>query len=271
MADSEIQVSPDSTGKSVDTSAVTTGAGTVQRQRVAVGDGSVGGQLLTIEPSGAAKVDGSAVTQPVSGSVAVSNLPATQPISAAALPLPAGAAADGTDGSGIAQPTGGAGIRGWLSGIYKALVGTLAVDASGHTLTVDASGHTVPVSGTFWQTTQPVSGTVTAQQGSPPWNVEIPTVAAPNIGQQKVAVGGTAVKLIAGATPAVQGVVVQALKGNTDQVYVGLTGVTTTHDGTGNGWELQPGQCTPVIPVNDASLIFFNSATAGSAVCWIGV
>jgi hypothetical protein len=61
------------------------------------------------------------------------------PVSAAALPLPAGAAADGSDGSGIPPPTGGAGIRGWLSGIYSKLSSPLSV------------------TGTFWQATQPVS------------------------------------------------------------------------------------------------------------------
>ena len=60
-------------------------------------------------------------------------------ISAAALPLPTNAAADGTDATGVTQLTGGIGIRGWLSGIYSKLSGTIAV------------------SGTFWQTTQPVS------------------------------------------------------------------------------------------------------------------
>lgn len=66
------------------------------------------------------------------------------------------ATAQGAAGTGIAQPTGGSGILGWLSGIYKATTGTLTVAG-----TVGVSG-TVPVSGTFWQTTQPVSGTVTA-------------------------------------------------------------------------------------------------------------
>src|SRR5687767_11531514 len=41
----------------------------------------------------------------------------------------------GTDGTGITQPTGGAGIRGWLSGIFQKLAGTLSVlppaDATG--------------------------------------------------------------------------------------------------------------------------------------------
>src|SRR3974390_1866090 len=39
-------------------------------------------------------------------------------------------------------------------------------------LRVDNSGVTQPVSGTFWQATQPVSGTITANQGGT-WNVGI--------------------------------------------------------------------------------------------------
>lgn len=83
----------------------------------------------------------------ISGTVSVSNFPAVQPISAAALPLPTGAAQDGTDNTGVAQPSGGTGIRGWLSAIYKALTGTLTAAISG----------AVAVTGTFWQATQPVS------------------------------------------------------------------------------------------------------------------
>jgi len=60
-------------------------------------------------------------------------------VSASVLPLPTGAAADGNDGSGIAPPTGGSGIRGWLSGIYSKLSNPLSVN------------------GTFWQAIQPVS------------------------------------------------------------------------------------------------------------------
>lgn len=36
-------------------------------------------------------------------------------------------AANGTDGTGIVQPTGGAGIRGWLSGIYNKLLTGLTI------------------------------------------------------------------------------------------------------------------------------------------------
>lgn len=46
----------------------------------------------------------------------------------------------------------------------------LSLNTSGG-LRVDGSGVTQPVSGTFWQTTQPVSGTVTADQGGT-WTVQ---------------------------------------------------------------------------------------------------
>src|SRR5918911_5201865 len=102
-------------------------------------------------------VDGSAVTQPVS---------------VASLPLPAGAATEaslGTDGA--TPPTiPGTGIRGWLRSIYDTLKGTLATDPIdraarllGH-VTVDNAS--LAVTGRFWQTTQPVSGTVTANAGT---------------------------------------------------------------------------------------------------------
>jgi hypothetical protein len=57
----------------------------------------------------------------------VTNFPAIQPISASALPLPAGAAQDGTDATGVTPPVGGSGIRGWLSGIFNLLSGSLKV------------------------------------------------------------------------------------------------------------------------------------------------
>jgi hypothetical protein len=44
--------------------------------------------------------------------------------------LPTNAAQDGVDGTGITAPTGGSGIRGWLSGIYNKLSNSLTVTAS---------------------------------------------------------------------------------------------------------------------------------------------
>jgi hypothetical protein len=84
----------------------------------------------------------------------VTNFPQTQAVSVATLPLPANAAADGTDGTGITPPAGAVGIRGWLSGIYKALSGTLAVSATALPLPngaaadgTDATGVTAPAGG----------------------------------------------------------------------------------------------------------------------------
>lgn len=53
--------------------------------------------------------------------------------------LTAIATAQGAGGTGIAEPTGGTGLLGWLSGIYQKLASSIAV------------------TGTFWQATQPVS------------------------------------------------------------------------------------------------------------------
>ena len=75
---------------------------------------------------------------------AANPLPVSNPT---ALPLPTGAATDGTDGTTPpAVLGGGTGIRGWLRSIYEKLTGSIAV------------------TGTFWQTTQPVSGPLTAAQ-----------------------------------------------------------------------------------------------------------
>ena len=102
----------------------------------------------------------------------------TQPVSAASLPLPAGAAtaakqpALGTAGSassdvltvqGIASMTA---LKTDGSATTQPVSGTVTANAGSGTFSVDASGHTVPVSGTFWQATQPVSGTVTANIGT---------------------------------------------------------------------------------------------------------
>jgi len=91
--------------------------------------------LANVTPAGAVQVDGSAVTQPVSIALPVA-------VTAASLPLPTGAAADGTDATGVTPPIGAVGIRGWLSSIWNKL------------------NTSIVVTGTFWQTTQPVSGTV---------------------------------------------------------------------------------------------------------------
>ena len=71
----------------------------------------------------------------------------------------------GTDATGVTQPTGGQGIRGWLSAIYSKLLGSIAVTGTFWQATQPvsiASMPSTPVTGTFWQATQPVSAAASA-------------------------------------------------------------------------------------------------------------
>jgi hypothetical protein len=82
MADQFVQVPSDSTGKKIDTSELTVGANTVERQRMVISDSTSATALATVTASNALKVDGSAVTQPVSGTITA--------VTAITNPLPSG-------------------------------------------------------------------------------------------------------------------------------------------------------------------------------------
>lgn len=175
--------------------------------------------------SGGIAVTNFPAMQPVSGTVAVSNFPttqpvslavapttpvtgtffqSTQPVSAVTLPLPTGAAQDGTDNTGVSQPSSGVGIRGWLSAIYKALTGSIAVTGTFFQATQPVSlavAPTTPVTGTFFQSTQPVSlatapttpVTGTFFQATQPVsaaNLPLPTGAATSALQQTMGTAG---------------------------------------------------------------------------------
>lgn len=71
-----------------------------------------------------------------------------------------GAAQDGTDATGVAPPAGGVGIRGWLSGIYAKLTGTLRVDGSGVTQPVVVGNASLAVTGTAPIGSAPVNSPV---------------------------------------------------------------------------------------------------------------
>src|SRR4051794_30467330 len=79
------------------------------------------------------------------------------PVAAASLPLPARAAQDGTDATGVTAPAGGAGIRGWLSGIYSRLGGMITVAFPGPQAVAQSGAWSVGLTGT---PTVGVSGTV---------------------------------------------------------------------------------------------------------------
>jgi hypothetical protein len=96
---------------------------------------------FSLNLAGGLRVDGSGVTQPVSGTF----WQTTQPVSAASLPLPSGAS------TAAKQPA--LGTAGSASSDVISVQGIASMTA----LKVDGSGVTQPVSGTFWQATQPVS------------------------------------------------------------------------------------------------------------------
>ena len=82
-----------------------------------------------------------------------------------------GVAKDGAAITGQALEAGGTSISGWLSSIRKAItdrfgvLGQAAMVASAPVV-IASNQSAVPVSGTFFQATQPVSGTVTDNQGT---------------------------------------------------------------------------------------------------------
>jgi hypothetical protein len=117
----------------------------------------------------------------VSNTVAVSGTfwQATQPVSAASLPLPSGAATSANQPSVAAAASSTSGQTGNLDmgavttaapSYTTGTTNNLSLNTSGG-LRVDGSGVTQPVSGTFWQATQPISGTITANQGGT-WTVQ---------------------------------------------------------------------------------------------------
>lgn len=121
-----------------------TGASTAAKQPALGTAGTASSDVLTVQGIAsmtALKVDASATTQPVSGTF----WQATQPVSAASLPLPSGAA------TAAKQPA--LGTAGTASTDVLSVQGIASMTA----LKVDGSAVTQPVSGTFWQATQPVS------------------------------------------------------------------------------------------------------------------
>lgn len=139
--DGLVQVPADSTGKKIDTTELTVGTNTVERQRVQIA-GAAATDLAPVDSVKGLKVDltstgANATALKVDGSAA------TQPVSAASLPLPTGAS------TAAKQPALG------TAGAASADVITIQGVASMTAVKVDGSA-----------TTQPVSGTVTANMGT---------------------------------------------------------------------------------------------------------
>ena len=168
-----------------------------------------GGAPWSMKPDGTtwAMTSTSANVNVTNGSIAVTGTfwQATQPVSAASLPLPTGAATSANQPTNAAAASTTSGQTGNLA------MGAVSTAAPSYTtatsnnlslttvgaLRVDGSAVTQPVSGTFWQTTQPISGTVTANQGGT-WNitnvsgtVSLPTGASTSANQPSNAAQGS--------------------------------------------------------------------------------
>jgi len=131
-----VQVPPDSTGKKVDTSELTVGPNTVERQRVVVGDPTTSANLAVVTAAGALRVDNSAAggtqyneTAVVSAGTAVGTMLIAR---TSALPGPITTLAAESNGSLHAMLFGSSGAA-------------LAVTAA-NALKVDGTGVTQPVS-----------------------------------------------------------------------------------------------------------------------------
>jgi hypothetical protein len=162
------------------------------------------------------------------------------PVSATSLPLPAGAATEaslGTDGD--TPPTiAGTGVRGWLRGIYEKLTGTLTV-------------------------TGPLTN---AQLRATDVPVVTPLPTAPITGQLKIVTTGTAVALP--DTVLKNGIVIKAKATNVGALFVGASTVTTTDDGTGNGYKLEAGEGVSFAVANAKTI--FITGTAGDSIYFSG-
>lgn len=159
-----------------------------------------------------------------------------------------------------------------LAPAYAQVTNAVSVQGGNSTaVKVDGSAVTQPVSGTFWQTTQPVSiSTVTGGLGTSSLTPVYDSIVIPSAfktGQAKVAVTGTAVQL--GSNTLTQGVLISALSTNTASITIGTSSsVTNTIDGTGNG-AILPAGSTKSIAATNTNLIWING-TAGDIISFIG-
>lgn len=149
------------------------------------------------------------------GSVSVSNFPATQAVSAVSLPLPTGAS------TSALQTTGNTSLSS-IDGKTPAL--GQAVMASSSPVVIASNQSAIPVTGTFFQTTQPVSGTVTATISGTP-NVAVTSSVLPTGASTSAlqTTGNTSLSSIDSKTPALG----QALAASSVPVVLTVSQLTT--------------------------------------------
>ena len=176
---------------------------------IKIGDGT---DLAEVTAANALKVDSSHVTQPVS---------------AASLPLPSGAA------TSAKQDTGNTSVASIDSKMPTLVSGRVPTDGS---------GVTQPVSGTFWQATQPVSDTINGSgvQGA-------------------LTVGTTAVEVKVGGSAHASRKLVTLYNNSSVILYWGWTNAVTTSNGTPiqpqqfGTWNVGPSATVYVIATSGSS------------------
>lgn len=220
-------------------------AAPLQATQVGGVDGSGNLRALKTSNTGVLSVDASGVTVPVSGTF----WQATQPISGSVTAN----AGTNLNTSTLAVESGGhlASIDTKLPSQGQALAansvpvvltaaqisiltplssvtvsGTVTANAGSGTLSVDASGSTVPVSGTFWQTTQPISAAT----------LPLPSGAATSVKQPTLGMAGT---------PSTDVLTVQGIASMT---ALKVDGSSTTQPVSGTFWQTtQPVSGTLVV------------------------
>ena len=139
-----------------------TGASTAAKQPALGVAGTASTDVITVQGIAsmtALKVDGSAVTQPISGTVSVSNFPATQAVTQSGT-WTVGLTTESIEIGKVDQGTPNTLANAWPVELSD---GTNLLGVSAHPVRIDPTG----------TTTQPISGTVTANQGTSPWVVSL--------------------------------------------------------------------------------------------------
>lgn len=113
---------------------------------------------------------------------------------------------------------------------------------------------TVAVTGTFWQATQPVSGTVSNNPVAP---------TAIYDGKTTVTTAGTRVALA--STQVIQSVTIKALSTNTGFIYVGNASVASTA-----GYQLKAGE-TISFDIANLATIYLDCSVSGEGVSYLAI
>lgn len=279
MAESFIQLPADSTGKLLRTEQLVVGVNTTQQEVVTLGDPTTSANLAGVTAGGALKVDGSAVTQPVSGTVTANAGTGTFTVSGTVtsnagtnlntslLATDAHLTNPQVAGGGTTAPATIVTIGGKTNDATPQY-DILPEGPGGRSVIVEGivSGVAVPVSGTFFQATQPVSGTVTANQGTAntkanAWTTELTDGTN----------GPAAVKAASIAAVAADPALVVAVSPNNSVAVTGtffqatqpVSGTVTANAGTGT-FNIQANASVNLAQVAGATVNTGNGTAAGS-------